>query len=115
MLREYLKSKVHNAVVTQADLNYIGSITMDPDLYEAADMREGEKVQVLVNENGNRFETYIIKGERGSGTVCLNGPAARQVQVGDHVVVITYCLLTDEEAEVHKPVVVFPNDHNKLD
>lgn len=114
MLREFLKSKIHRAVVTQADLNYIGSITIDPDLMEAADMMEGEKVQVLDCENGNRFETYIILGERGSGTICLNGPAARQVAVGDHVIVITYCQMTAEEAKDHKPVVVFPNENNKL-
>ena len=114
MLREFLKSKIHRAVVTQADLNYIGSVTIDPDLMEAADMMEGEKVQVLDCENGNRFETYIILGERGSGTICLNGPAARQVAVGDHVIIITYCQMTAEEAADYKPVVVFPNENNKL-
>lgn len=114
MLREFLKSKIHRAVVTEAELNYIGSITLDPDLMEAADMMEGEKVQVLDIENGNRFETYIILGERGSGTVCLNGPAARQVAVGDHVIVITYASMTAEEAKDHKPVIVFPDENNKL-
>lgn len=115
MLREFLKSKIHRITVTEADLNYIGSITIDPDLLEAADMLDGEKVQVLDLENGERLETYIIEGERGSGTICMNGPAAHKVNVGDTVIVISYCLLTAEEAKDHKPTIIFPNEQNKLD
>jgi len=109
MLIEVLKSKIHRVTVTEADLNYIGSITLDPDLIEAADMIEGEKVQVVNINNGARLETYIIKGERGSGTVCLNGPAARLVQKGDIVIVITYAQMTKEEAVVYKPTIIFPD------
>lgn len=115
MLREFLKSKIHRITVTEADLNYIGSITIDPDLLEAADMLDGEKVQVLDLQNGERLETYIIEGERGSGTICMNGPAAHKVNVGDTVIVISYCLLTADEAKDHKPTIIFPNEQNKLD
>lgn len=109
MLLEVLKSKIHRVTVTEADLNYIGSITLDPDLMEAADMIEGEKVQVVNVNNGERLETYIIKGEKGSGVVCLNGPAARKVQKGDIVIVVTYAHLTREEALVYKPTIIFPD------
>ena len=107
---EVLKSKIHRVSVTQADLNYVGSITMD-----AANMIEGEKVQVLDVDNGERLETYIIKGERGSGAICLNGPAARKVQVGDVVIIASYALLDFEEAKAFKPWVIFPDTKtNKL-
>ncbi|MFM7309052.1 MAG: aspartate 1-decarboxylase [Flavobacteriales bacterium] len=115
MLIEVLKSKIHRVKVTEADLNYIGSITLDPDLMEAANMIEGEKVQVLNCNNGERLETYIIEGQRGSGVVCLNGPAARKVLPGDIVIVITYAQMSMEEAKSFKPAIVFPNpDTNKL-
>lgn len=109
MLIEVLKSKIHRVTVTEANLNYIGSITLDPNLMEAADMIEGEKVQVLNCMNGERLETYIIEGERGSGVVCLNGPAARKVQTGDIVIVVTYAQMTREEAKVFKPTIIFPD------
>ncbi|HEY8403999.1 MAG TPA: aspartate 1-decarboxylase [Flavobacteriales bacterium] len=109
MLLEVLKSKIHRVTVTEADLNYIGSITLDPDLMDAADMIEGEKVQVVNVNNGARLETYIIKGERGSGTVCLNGPAARLAQKGDVIIVITYAHMTREEALTFKPTIIFPD------
>lgn len=106
---EVLKSKIHRVTVTEAGLNYIGSITLDPLLMEAANMIEGEKVTVLNCNNGERFETYIITGERESGVVCLNGPAARRVAVGDIVIVCSYASLDFEEAKTFKPWVVFPN------
>ncbi len=109
MLIEVLKSKIHRVTVTEANLNYIGSITLDPLLMEAADMIEGEKVQVLNCMNGERLETYIIEGERGSGVVCLNGPAARKVTPGDVVIVVTYAHMTREEAITFKPAIVFPD------
>ncbi|MFT4683028.1 MAG: aspartate 1-decarboxylase [Flavobacteriales bacterium] len=110
-----MKSKLHRVSVTQADLNYIGSITLDEDLVEAADFMEGERVQILNCNNGERFETYVIKGERGSGMVCLNGPAARRVAVGDVVIVISYAWMEKNEAETFKPTVVFPDtETNKL-
>ena len=112
---QVLKSKIHKVKVTEADLNYIGSITIDEDLLDAANMIENEKVQVVNLNNGERLETYIIKGKRGSGVICLNGPAARKVAVGDHVIIISYCLLDFEEAKKHNPVVVFPDSNsNKL-
>jgi len=115
MLIEVLKSKIHRVTVTEANLNYIGSITLDPLLMEAADMIEGEKVQVLNCMNGERLETYIIQGERGSGVICLNGPAARKVTPGDVVIVVTYAHMTREEALVFKPAIVFPDTAtNKL-
>lgn len=109
---EVLKSKLHCVRVTQANLNYIGSITIDEALMEAADLIEGEKVQVVDNNNGERFETYVIKGERGSGCICLNGAAARKVMVGDTVIIISYALLDFEEAKSFKPTVVFPQDNH---
>jgi aspartate 1-decarboxylase len=114
MWLEMLKSKIHRATVTQAELHYVGSITLDADLLDAANLLEGEKVQVVNVNNGERFETYTIRGERGSGTVCLNGPAARKVQVGDVVIVIAYAFMTPEEARTHKPTLVFPDAHNRL-
>ena len=113
MMIEVLKSKIHCATITEANLNYMGSITIDEDLMDAANMIAGEKVQVLDNNNGERFETYIIKGERGSGCICLNGAAARRVQVGD-VIIISYALMDFEEAKAFKPTVVFPKEGNKL-
>lgn len=113
MLIEVLKSKLHCVKVTEANLNYIGSITIDEDLMDAANFIAGEKVQIMNNNNGERFETYIIKGERGSGCICLNGAAARKVQVGDVVIIVSYALMDFEEAKAFKPTVVFPKD-NKL-
>jgi aspartate 1-decarboxylase len=115
MLIEVLKSKIHRITVTESNLNYIGSITLDPLLMEAADMIEGEKVQVLNCMNGERLETYIITGEKGSGTVCLNGPAARKVAPGDVVIVVTYAHMTRDEAKTFKPTIIFPDTvTNKL-
>lgn len=109
-----LKGKIHRAVVKQAELNYVGSITVDPELMEAANIYEYEKVQIVDVENGNRFETYTIAGEPGSGMICLNGAAARQVQVDDHVIIMSYCEMTPEEAKTHKPHVVFVDGDNKI-
>lgn len=114
MIIEVMKSKIHRAKVTQAELNYVGSITIDEDLMDAANIIANEKVQIVNNNNGARFETYVIKGERGSGTVCLNGAAARLVQVGDIVIIISYAWLTTEEAKEHQPRLVFPDDHNRM-
>lgn len=114
MLIEVLKSKIHCVKVTEANLNYIGSITIDEDLLDAANMIAGEKVQIVNNNNGERFETYIIKGERGSGEICLNGAAARKVQVGDTVIIISYALMDFEEAKRFSPSVIFPAEGNKL-
>ena len=113
MLIEVLKSKLHCVTVTEANLNYMGSITIDEDLLDAADMLPGQKVQIVDNNNGERFETYIIKGERGSGRVCLNGAAARKVQVGDVCIIIAYALMDFEEAKTFQPRVVFP-ENNKV-
>ncbi len=109
-----LKGKIHRATVVQAELNYVGSITIDPELMDAAGIYEYELVQVVDVENGNRFETYTIAGEPGSGMVCLNGAAARQVQVGDHVIIMCYCTLTPDEVKEYKPNVVFVDDNNKI-
>ena len=111
---EVLKSKLHCATVTEANLHYMGSITIDQDLMDAACMIAGENVQIVDNNNGERFETYIIAGERGSGSICLNGAAARKVQVGDEVIIISYALMDFEEAKHFKPTVVFPKAGNKL-
>lgn len=115
MLLYIHKSKIHRASITEANLNYVGSITIDEDLMDAAKLMEGEKVQIVNNNNGERIETYVIKGERGSGVVCLNGAAARKAEVGDIVIIICYALMTPEEAKAHKPATVFPNEFNKLD
>lgn len=115
MLIQVLKSKIHRVKVTQADLNYIGSITIDPDLLEASNIIEGEKVQIVNINNGERIETYVIAGERGEGGICLNGPAARRVAVGDIIIIIAYGYMDFEEAKTYKPALVFPNsDTNKL-
>ncbi|MEO9005041.1 MAG: aspartate 1-decarboxylase [Ginsengibacter sp.] len=111
---EVLKSKVHRAVITEANLDYIGSLTLDVALMEEAGMFENEKVQVVNANNGERIETYLIKGERGSGVCCLNGPAARRGMKGDIVIIISYCTLTLEEAKEHEPKVVFPKEENQL-
>lgn len=114
MLIEIFKSKIHRVRVTQADLNYIGSITIDEALMEAANLLEGEKVQIVNNNNGARLETYVIRGERDSGVICLNGAAARMVQVGDVVIIISYALMTPEEAKSFRPIAVFPDENNRL-
>ena len=111
---EILKSKIHRAVITEANLQYVGSLTLDEDLMDAANLIENEKVQVVNVNNGSRLETYIIKGKRGSGTVCLNGPAARQGAVGDVVIVISYASMEFEEAKKFRPWLVFPKEGNKL-
>lgn len=112
---EVLKSKIHCAKVTEANLNYMGSITIDEDLMDAANMIAGEKVAIVDNNNGERFETYIIKGERGSGAVCLNGAAARKVQVGDIVIIMSYALMDFEDAKTFTPSVIFPDSFtNKI-
>jgi aspartate 1-decarboxylase len=114
MFLTLMKSKLHRVRVTQAELNYVGSITIDEDLMDAANLFENEKVQIVNNNNGERFETYVIKGDRGTGTICLNGAAARKVQVGDILIIIAYAYMTSEEAKLHKPVVVFPDSNNHL-
>ncbi len=106
---EVVKSKLHNVSVTEANLNYVGSITIDEDLMDAANIIENEKVQVVNNNNGERLETYVIKGERGSGVICLNGAAARKVAVGDIIIIITYASMPLDEAKQFKPVFVFPD------
>jgi aspartate 1-decarboxylase len=111
---QVLKSKIHRVKVTQANLNYIGSITIDQNLMDAANLIENEKVQVVNVNNGERIETYVIKGRRGSGTICLNGPAARKVEPGDIIIIISYGLLDFNEAKKFKPTIIFPNDDNKL-
>ena len=109
-----LKGKIHRAVVKHAELNYVGSITIDPKLMEAAGILEYEQVQIVDVENGNRFETYTIDGEPGSGMICLNGAAARQVQVGDHVIIMAYCQMDAKETADHKPKVVFVDEENHI-
>lgn len=113
MTIELLKSKLHCCQVTEANLNYMGSITLDQDLMDAANILPGERVFIVNNNNGERFDTYTIAGERGSGCVCLNGAAARKVQVGDTVIIMTYAQMTPEEARSFKPVVIFP-ENNKI-
>jgi aspartate 1-decarboxylase len=114
MLLHIHKSKIHRATVTEANLHYVGSITIDEDLMEAAHLLEGERVQVVNNNNGERIETYVIKGARGSGMICLNGAAARRFQVGDIVIIISYALMTPEEAKAYTPATVFPGENNRL-
>lgn len=109
-----LKGKIHRAVVKQADLNYVGSITIDTELMEAAGILEYEMVQIVDINNGNRFDTYTIAGDAGSGMICLNGAAARQVSVGDRIIIMCYAKMTPEEAKAHKPNVVFVDDNNKI-
>ncbi len=115
MTIEVLKSKIHRVRVTQAELHYVGSITIDENLMDAARIFENEKVQIVNINNGERLETYVIKGVKGSGEVCLNGPAARKVQVGDIIIIISYCSIDVNQANTHKPTIIFPNQHNKLD
>lgn len=115
MLIEVCKSKIHRVKITDADLHYIGSITIDEDLMDAANLIEGEKVQIVNINNGERLETYVIKGKRGSGEVCMNGPAARRVQAGDIVIIIGYAQMDFKEAKSFKPAIVFPNEEtNRL-
>ena len=106
---EVVKSKIHRVTVTEADLNYIGSITIDEDLMDAANISEGERVYIVDNNNGERFDTYVIKGQRGSGVICLNGAAARRVQKGDIVIIMSYATMPFEEAKNFKPWVIFPD------
>jgi aspartate 1-decarboxylase len=111
---EILKSKIHRATVTDANLNYVGSITIDEALMDAANLIENEKVQVVNNNNGERLETYVIKGERNSGVICLNGAAARKVQPNDIVIIVSYALMDFEKAKSFKPTIVFPDSKNKI-
>ena len=111
---DVLKSKIHRVKITQAELHYVGSITIDEAIMDAANLIENEKVQVVNINNGERLETYVIKGERGTGTICLNGPAARKAQVGDVVIIISYASMEIEEAKKFKPTLVFPDPNNKL-
>tara|TARA_R100000501_G_C2609058_1_gene104103 strand:- start:289 stop:636 length:348 start_codon:yes stop_codon:yes gene_type:complete len=111
---QIMKSKIHRVKITQAELHYVGSITFDEDLMDAANLIENEKVQIVNVNNGERLETYVIKGERGSGQICLNGPAARKAAVGDIVIIISYAGMDFEEAKKFKPVVIFPDDQNRL-
>lgn len=114
MVIEVLKSKIHRARVTQTELHYVGSITLDEDLMDAANLIENEKVQIVNINNGERFETYVIRGDRGTGTVCLNGPAARKVQTGDLIIVIGYAHMDFEEAKTFKPSQAYPDDNNRV-
>ncbi|OIP02347.1 MAG: aspartate 1-decarboxylase [Bacteroidetes bacterium CG2_30_32_10] len=111
---EVLKSKIHRVTVTEADINYMGSITIDKDLMEASNIIENEKVHVVNLNNGERIVTYVIKGERGSGVVCMNGPAARKALKGDIVIIMSYAIMDFEEAKTHIPIVIFPDSNNKL-
>ncbi len=114
MLLTIRKSKIHRATITDANLKYIGSITIDEDLMDAANILPGEKVQVVNNHNGERIETYVIKGERGSGVICLNGAAARRAEIGDIVIIITYAMMEPEEAKTFEPISVFVDENNKI-
>jgi len=114
LLINMFKSKIHRVTVTEANLNYVGSITIDKTLLEASNILPGEKVQIVNNFNGARLETYVIEGEAGSGVICLNGAAARLVQPGDNIIIIAYCWVTEEEARKFKPNVVFVDHHNKI-
>lgn len=111
---QIFKSKIHRVRVTEANLNYVGSITIDEDLMDAAGLLEGEKVQIVNNNNGERLETYVIKGDRRTGTVCLNGAAARKAEVGDILIIISYAYMTPEEAKTFKPTMVFPDENNRI-
>jgi aspartate 1-decarboxylase len=114
MTIEVLKSKIHRVKITQAELHYVGSITIDEDLLDAANIIENEKVQIVNVNNGERLDTYVIKGKRGSGEVCLNGPAARKAQVGDIIIIISYAAMEIEEARKYSPVLIFPDEHNRI-
>ena len=114
MLIEVLKSKIHRVRITEAELHYVGSITIDEDLMDAANLVENEKVQIVNINNGERLETYVITGKRGSGQICLNGPAARKAQVGDIIIIISYGSIDQKEAKSHEPIVIFPDEKNRL-
>jgi aspartate 1-decarboxylase len=114
MFIEVLKSKIHRAKLTQTELHYVGSITIDEALMDAANLIENEKVQVVNVNNGERLETYVIKGERNSGVICLNGPAARKGFVGDHLIIISYAMMAIDQAKAHTPIAVYPDMNNKL-
>lgn len=114
MFLQIRKSKIHKATVTDANLNYEGSITIDEELMEATNILPGERVQIVNNHNGERIETYVIKGERGSGTICLNGAAARRAEIGDIVIIISYAYMTPEEAKTFKPLTVFVDEKNRI-
>ncbi|OCT12695.1 aspartate 1-decarboxylase [Paenibacillus pectinilyticus] len=114
MFRTMMKAKIHRATVTEANLNYIGSITIDEDLIDLVDMLPNEKVQIVNNNNGARLETYIIPGPRGTGVICLNGAAARLVQTGDTIIIVSYAMMTDEEARKHQPTVAIMGANNKV-
>ena len=114
MFLQMFKSKIHRARVTEANLNYVGSVTIDAALMEAAQLVEGERVQIVNNNNGERLETYVIKGEHGTGQICLNGAAARKAEIGDVVIIISYAWMTPEEARDYQPVTVFPDENNQL-
>jgi len=114
MLLQIHKSKIHRARITQANLNYVGSITIDENLMDAANIVDGERVQIVNNNNGERLETYVITGERGSGVICLNGAAARKCELGDIVIIISYGWMTPEEAKDYKAITVFPNEENQI-
>jgi aspartate 1-decarboxylase len=111
---QILKSKIHRVKLTQAELNYVGSITMDEDLMDAANLIENEKVAIFNVNNGERLETYVIKGPRNSGIICMNGPAARKAQVGDIIIIASYCIMDFEEAKTWKPTIIFPDHNNRL-
>ena len=114
MIIEILKSKLHRVKVTQAELNYVGSITIDEDLIDAANIIPNEKVQIVNNNNGARFETYVIKGGRGTGTICLNGATARLAQVGDIIIIMSYAYMEADEARKYEPILIFPDANNRL-
>lgn len=114
MLLQFFKSKIHRATVTQANLHYVGSITIDEELMEAANLYEGEKVQIVNNNNGERFETYVIKGEKGSRMICLNGAAARKAEVGDIIIIISYAIMTPDEAKTFSPISIFVDGENRI-
>ncbi|AXG70216.1 aspartate 1-decarboxylase [Kordia sp. SMS9] len=114
MMLQIYKSKIHRVKITEANLNYIGSITIDENLMKAANLYEGERVQIVNNNNGERIETYVIKGQAGSGIICLNGAAARRAQVDDIVIIISYAFMTPEEAKEFQPVTIFPGENNQL-
>jgi len=111
---EIVKSKIHRVTITEADLNYIGSITIDEDLMDAANLIENEKVHVVNINNGERLETYVITGKRGTGTICMNGPAARKVAVGDIIIIISYAIMDFEQAKTFKPLIIFPDTNNNM-
>ena len=114
MYIEVLKSKIHRVGITQANLNYIGSITIDEDMMDAVNLIENERVHIYNITNGNRFDTYVIKGERGSGVIGINGAAARKVAVDDKIIIVSYASMEFEEAKNHQPLIIFPDDHNKI-